>query len=246
MSERKQTRVLRVCPVILAFLILSVSPCRMPAFQAGNTATTSGGNLQGKVVLDNDGSAVAGVTVVAYKTVVAATAIGSSGTAVTAKDGSFTISGLTSGQFRVCVRDSTGTLVDPCQWGDSPKPVALSAGLVIRVKKVSTVSVRINDTGQYLIAKSATAPKPHVLVGAYDAQGLFHPAMQTAQDATGVSYQLTISVDTPVRLSLFSAQVKLTDSQNVAIPAQGYATTFIQPSSQTTQKSFVFNAVGHN
>ena len=81
MSERK-TRVPRVCPIILAFLILSVSPCRMRAFQAGNTATTSGGALQGKVVLDNDETAVAGVTVIAYKTVAAATAIGSSGTAV--------------------------------------------------------------------------------------------------------------------------------------------------------------------
>jgi len=55
---------------------------------------------------------------------------------------------------------------------------SLSSGLVVRVKKASTVTVRVNDTAQALAQKPTEAYPPHVLVGAFDMRGGFHPARE--------------------------------------------------------------------
>ncbi len=246
------------------------------AFQASASTSAAAAQVQGKVVLDSDGSAVSGVTVtlVQVSTVPRATATspvgggaitvtpissGSSGapstattaTTTPAADGSFSVGGLATGQFAVCVRDPKAAVIDPCLWTDSRTTVPvtagnLSSGLIVRVKKASTVSVRVNDTAQALVQKPGEAYPPHVLVGALDARGGFHPAQQAEKDSAGISYQIPIPVDSPIRLTVYSAKVQLATSSNVALPAQGYSTTFVQPSGQSQTNSFTFNAVGRN
>jgi hypothetical protein len=233
----------------------------------------SGGGVQGKVVLDSDGSAVSGVTITLVQigatpratsmnppnsgTVTTSPISGGSSAAATkatttsANNGTFSASGLAVGQFAVCVKDPTAGVIDPCLWTDSRTTVnviagSLTSGLVVRVKKASTVSVRVNDAAQALVQKSTDLYPPHVLVGAFDARGGFHPAHEVQKDSTGISYQLPIPVDSPVRVTIYSAQVQLATSSNASLPAQGYSTTFVQPSSQSQTNSFTFNAVGRN
>lgn len=245
------------------------------AFQnSASAAAGAPGQVQGKVVLDSDGSAVPGAAVTVYRigatqgasapnsvnsgTVTTTAIAGSTGgttattaSAATAKDGTFSVTGLAAGQFGVCVKDSTSTVIDPCLWPDSLTTVnvasgSLSSGLVVRAKKATLTTVRVNDTGQFLAAASGQATPPHVLIGAFDMRGLFHPAMEVKKDSTGITYQLAMPVDSPVRITAFSAQVKLQTGQGAAVPAQGYSAPAIQPSNQTQPLSFTFNAVGRN
>jgi hypothetical protein len=239
---------------------------------------SSVGEVQGKVVLDSDGSAVSGVTIALVQTsttpratpmnpvnsgTVTTTPISTvsapgtapissptAATAISANDGSFNASGLSTGQFAVCVKDPSGSVIDPCLWTDSLTTVkvtagSLSSGLLVRVKKASTVSVQVNDTAQALVQQPTDAHPPHILVGAFDARGGFHPARQQKTSA-GINYQLAIPVDSPIRVSIYSAQVQLETGASVAVPAKGYSTTFVQPSSQSQTTSFTFNAVGRN
>jgi len=46
----------------LFVLLISIASL-LPAFQASSTVVTGGGQVQGKTVLDSDGSVVAGLTV---------------------------------------------------------------------------------------------------------------------------------------------------------------------------------------
>jgi hypothetical protein len=166
-------------------------------------------------------------------------------------NGSFSGAGLATGQFAVCVKDPSAAVIDPCLWTDSRTAVNitagnLSSGLLVRVKKASTVSVQVNDTAQALAQKPTDAYPPHVLVGAFDARGGFHPARQTQKNSAGISYQLAIPVDSPIRVTIYSAQVQLATSSNVSLPPEGYSTTFVQPSSQSQTNSLTFNAVGRN
>jgi hypothetical protein len=193
--------------LVLAALI----PQRLAqAFQAGTSTAVVGGKVQGKVVLDSDGSAVSGVTVTlvqisAIPRPAAASPInsgtvtvtpisasgGTAGTATTATtasetNGSFSVGDLAAGQFAVCVKDPNAAVIDPCLWTDSRTTVPVTAGnvssgFVVRVKKASTVSVRVNDTAQTLAPKPTEAYPPHVLVGAFDARGGFHPAREAKE-----------------------------------------------------------------
>jgi hypothetical protein len=172
-------------------------------------------------------------------------------TTTTANDGSFSVGGLATGQFAVCVKDPNATVIDPCLWTDSQTTVNvtsgnLSSGLLVRVKKASSVSVQVNDTAQALVQRPTDAYPPHVLVGAFDARGGFHPAQPIQKNSAGISYRLAIPVDSPVRVTVYSAQVQLASSSNVSLPPQGYSTTFVQPSSQTQTSSFTINAIGRN
>ena len=174
-----------------------------------------------------------------------------SATASAAKDGAFSAAGLATGQYAVCVQDPTAGVIDPCLWSDSRTTVgvtagSLSSGLVVRVKKASIVSVRLNDTVQALVQRPGDPSPPHVLVGAFDSRGIFHPANEIQKDATSISYRIPIPVDSPIRVIVSSAQVKLTSSTDAPLPAQGYSTTFVQPSSQSVTNSFTFDAVGRN
>jgi len=215
------------------------------AYQLGATLLGTG-QIQGQVILDSGGSAVPGATVTAYRISPAPTV---SATASTGKGGSFTVSSLTTGQYGLCVKSATAGLIDPCQWLDLITPVNVTngnvtAGVTIRLKPASSLSVTINDTALVLPQAAGQAAPPHVLVGAYDLKGFLHPLNQT-KSATGNSYGLDIPFDFPVRLVVYSAKVQLQTSKGAAVPASGYTVLVVNPSSAPSQQaSFSFNTVG--
>jgi len=214
---------------VIGFLaVAALTRPEAQAFQTGAATAVVGGQVQGKIVLDNDGSAVSGVTVtlVQISATPRATAVSpiNSGTVTTAPisasgattgtastittasaaNGSFSVAGLATGQFAVCVKDPKAAVIDPCSWTDSRTMVPvtagnMSSGLIVRVKKASSLSVRVNDTAQALFQRPGELNSPHVLVGAFDARGGFHPAHE-AKDSSGVTYVLPIPVDSRGRL----------------------------------------------
>jgi len=208
--------------------------------------TANSGQIQGKVILNSNAAAVSGATVTAYRMSPAPTV---SIKATTGKDGSFTVSGLSSGQFGLCVKSATAGLIDPCQWLDLMTPVsvtngAVTAGVTIRLKPASALNVTINDTALVLPQAAGQAAPPHVLVGAYDLKGFFHPLNQT-KSATGNSYELDIPFDFPVRLVVYSAKVQLQTSKGAAVPTSGYSTLVVNPSSAPSQQAtFTFSTAG--
>jgi hypothetical protein len=217
----------------------------LPAICAAADTATSSGVIQGKVLLDN-ASPLSGATITAHRLAPAPTV---TATVTTGKDGSFSLTGLPSGEFGVCVKESSGTLFDPCGWADLAIPISvkngsISTGVVIRMKKIASVTVRVNDKGTFLKIKPGDAAPPHVLVGAFDAHGIFHPANQTELDKNGVTYQLTVPTDFPARINVSSAKLKLTDSLNNVLPTTGFAQTVVSPSTALQAKSFTFNVVG--
>jgi len=222
------------------------------AYQLGATVANTG-QIQGKVVLDSGGAAVSGAVVTAYRISPAPTV---SATASTGQDGSFTVSGLSSGQFGLCVKSSTAGFIDPCQWVDLTTTVAVTNGsttknVAIRLKAASALNVRLNDAAQVMALTPSATPgaavsSPHVLVGAFDLKGIFHPLRQTQNDTTGISYELDIPFDFPVRLTVYSASVQLQSSQKAAIPTTGYSVMVVNPSGQSQQAPFIFNTAGRN
>lgn len=232
---------------LLAFGLLLFTRVTV-AYQLSATQIGTG-KIQGQVVLDSNGSAVSGAIVTAYRISPAPTV---SATASTGKDGSFTVSSLTSGQFGLCVKSSTAGLIDPCQWVDLLTTVnvtngSTTSGVTVRLKAASALSVRVNDTAQVLAQAPGAAAPPHVLVGAFDLKGIFHPLNEAKNDSTGISYELDIPYDFPVRLTVYSLKAQLQTGQSTAVPAAGYSVMVVNPSSgQSPQASFTFNTVGRN
>lgn len=217
------------------------------------TPAVATGSVQGKIVVDSDGSAVSGASI----SLVAAgggTGAGSASavrTFTSAADGTFTVAGLAAGRYSVCVRDPSGSVIDPCSWTDSLTTLTAAAGntstsFTVRVKRASTISVQVNDPAQALALTAADTYPPHVLVGAFGVGGIFHTAREVSNDASGRSFGLSVPVDSPVSLTVYSAQVKLTTDSNQPIPPQGYSVPFVQPSNGAQIAPFVFNAVGRN
>jgi hypothetical protein len=232
-----------------------------------NPVAAASGQVQGKILLESDSSPLSGATItlvpinISVAPLSATPISGSNGgstgsgaataTTTSGKDGTFSVSGLAPGQFAICVKDPLGTVTDPCAWRDSRTTVTVvanspSTGVVVRVKKASVVRIRLNDAIQALAKKATDSAPPHVLVGAFDLRGMFHPALEVHKDSTGTDYQLAIPVDSPIRMTVYSTQIKLADSVNTAISSQGFSGTFVQISSDSQTKTFTFNTVGRN
>lgn len=248
MPRRNRKCILYVCRFGLALLLATQVTAIFQAKAAPPPVNT--GQILGKVVKEGNGSALSGASVTAYRISPAPTV---SATASTGKDGSFTIGGLSSGQYGICVNDGSGALINPCNWVDLATTVTVvdgsaTSGVQISMKASSTLNVRVNDAGQFMGKKAGETSPPHVLVGAFDLKGVFHPAVESQKDNSGISYQLSIPQDFPVRMSLYSVHVKLEDDQHNPVPPGGVSQMIVHPSNQSPgqQKSFTFNAIGRN
>ena len=211
-------------------------------FLAGSSVLVgqSSGSIQGRVSAEA-GGAILGAFVTAYRQGTPP----ASGGAAAAADGNFRIANLPAGAYALCVQ-APGYL-DPCRWSLKQIVVTLtagqaSAGNLLRIKKGSTLRVRLNDPGRVLQAQGRAAPR-HVLIGVLR-QGFFHPASVASKDASGANYELTIPPDTPLTLSVFSKQARLADAKGSPIAATGLSQSFQQKSGDATPPVFTFTVVG--
>jgi hypothetical protein len=221
------------------------------AQSAAQTATAvSTGQIQGKVVAAVGATAVSSVTVAAHRISPAPVVISQSVTA--AADGTFTISALPTGTYKICVTDKSGTFTNPCEWVDAITPVAVTNGkttssVSVSLRRGSTLQVRVNDVASVLAPMANEALPPQVLVRVLDSGGASHAVLE-ARDAAGVTYSVFVPFDTVLRLQVQSKLVALQTTGQTPVPAQGLTQTFQFSSSKSAaqQPTFAFNATGRN
>jgi hypothetical protein len=234
----------RAIPIVGLCCMISA---QVPPSAVTDPTSLSSGQIGGKVLSDADGTFLSGATVKAFRI---SPAPRMSVSTASATGGSFTLLGLTAGTYELCVNTGTGAF-DQCQWKAFQTVATITSGqvisgLVIRLKKSSTLTVRVNDATQALVQKPTDTAPPQVLVGAFDLKGTFHPAGQLARDDAGITYQLLVPTDYPMRLAVFSQQVKLVDSAQKPVLATSPYTIVAQSSSETQPLSFTFTATGRN
>ncbi len=184
-------------------------------------AQSAGGSIAGTLV-DETGAAVKSALVVASKTGVPP----ATGNALSNANGAFFIAGLQQGAYSICVQDSSGTYLDPCDWSASPATVNLQTGqqakgLRVTLKKGTPVFVKLNDQGKLLDLSTPAKLLPFLFLGVKTPKGLFSPAVLTSKDNSGRTYRATVPPDTALRLTIFSPQVSLTDDKGLPIAAKG-------------------------
>ena len=143
-----------------------------------------------------------------------------------AKDGSFTLTSLPPGTYRVCIQSTDGDVVDPCGWGLTAPSVTVAANQKLAAQKFSLtkgirLKVRIDDPNGHLQQKSGEAFAPHVLVGVLPANGALLPMVPTFSNPAGVDYETVIPIGVAVKFTAFSKLVDLEDEARQPIPANG-------------------------
>lgn len=225
---------------VAALLAFSFAPAAT-GFQSGP------GRISGQVILRSGGSPLAGATVTVTRL---APAPPVTSTAVTDARGAFAASGLPTGQYGVCVKASDNTLLDPCNWTEFRTTVQITsanptpASVTVRVAASSALNFQVNDAAAVLTPKSGATTIPRVLVGVFDMQGMFHPALQTRKDTSGTSYQVNIPFDSPVRMVVYSAHVQLSQAQSGPVSAKGFSQITVQPSNKAPLSAVVFTTTG--
>jgi len=127
-----------------------------------------------------DGSAIAGGTIILHLTRPASSRLGQQRTgwsAVTGAGGAFQFSGLPEGSYTLCPRVPNSTWLGPCEW-NLPTPVAAisrlnpNAAVTITLKRGAAVPIRIDDAGQLMARHERKTPGAGLLLSV-SGPGLF-------------------------------------------------------------------------
>jgi Carboxypeptidase regulatory-like domain len=205
-------KLLRKAPVAVALLI-SCTP-------VVSRAQTSG-SLSGQVQTE-DGKPVEGALISAHAKVSKADGAASAISGKTGADGTFLLSGLAPGLYQICARDRKAGLLDPCRWSASPPTVTITATdgaklPTITLKKGRLLEVHIVDDAGVMVADGA---KPKLLVGMWQANGLFVTIPVRSQDKKGRVHAQYVPQDKPLQISVTSSEYTIKDSAGVAIDAK--------------------------
>lgn len=173
-------------------------------------------------------------------------------------DGAFQISGLTSGNYSICVQAAGDQYLDPCQWSDSPATVTLAAGqattgISMKLTAASVLNVQIQDAQQVLSQLTKDGRRPDLAVGVWGPKGIYYPAHTSGGQSgggslpsgtTSYSYRLAVPLDTALNFYIASHDVKLGDATGVALPANASQQAFQHATGDTNPKSFSFSVLG--
>src|SRR5438067_8268412 len=190
-------------------LLLALSP----AFVAAQSTAS----IQGTVTDRTTNKPIACAYVTALRTGLPP----ASQTVKSASDGTYQIPNLPAGSYSLCVQVAGGKYLDPCQWSPpqtaSGSTITVKSGQVISgtrldLRPAAVLQVRINDP-QKLLAQ----PGKDVVIGVLTSSGRFRHAPMKSTDAGGQNHEISVPFDTPVRLSLSSAQVSLADDKGKAL-----------------------------
>ena len=197
--------------------LIAIAAClfhvTLPGFsQFISIPTTGAPPLSGTVVGDN-GKPV--------QAIVTALKVGlplGTGRAVSAADGSFTMSGLINGKYQLCVVDKTGDYLDPCTWSaaggpavviDATKPISNYRLVVI---KGTPLQVRVNDTGKLLVPAAASKSAPATLmISILTTHHTLQMVPVTSTDAVGRTHQIAVPANANSQLHFFGRGLSVSD-----------------------------------
>lgn len=96
-------------------------------------------------------------------------------------DGAFQIQGLAAGAWSLCVQAPGNGYLDPCQWSGNPTTVTLGSGqaatgISLRITAGSVLNIQVKDAQRILSQKTRDGRRPHLMVGVWGPNGLYHPA----------------------------------------------------------------------
>jgi hypothetical protein len=163
------------------------------------------------------------------------------------KDGTFTLTQLPAGIYKVCLYSPDGDYVDPCAWGLTPPTFTVAANQQLKGMKYSLVpgvrlKTRIDDPNGSLQKKTTDVNPQHVLVAIASTKGLL-PMPVVKSNPSGLDHEIVIPVSVALKLNIFSKGVDIEDDKKVTIPANGLQRDITQ-SSLAAQPNFVFTVKG--
>jgi hypothetical protein len=205
------------------------------------------GSIAGKIFQDN-GNPQSGAVVSAQLQRTSAAAAPFRTDAVTAKDGSFTITA-PAGNYRLCVQPKQDPLLNTCDWNLSPTTIAVKAAAAttvpaIQLQRGVPIQVQIIDAQQLLPIAEGKTPGAAVLVGLWLPSGLFVPMPVQSKGATSRIYQTVVPVGVKVNLSVQSNSFQISDGNGNAINPQKGASVPTQFNAGATSQSFTFSVTG--
>jgi hypothetical protein len=197
-------------------------------------------------VKDAKGNGVGGVYVLAARL----SSPPVSARAVTKANGSFQLTGVKPGAYRVCIQAAAQAWLDPCEWSRTPPEFVLNASAAavdigtVTVSPGASIAIHIDDPTQALqavapaiaaTASAAAAPVslPHVMLGVMTPGGVFRPAEITAKTATTRDHSVTIPADMPVKLIVTPHLVALSDASGKTVATTGTSLTLSHASTAT-------------
>ena len=222
-------------------LVAVLSPVRLLAQIGG-----SNGQIQGAIV-SPDGQPVSRASVTAQLQQSPGTAPFRAG-GFTETDGSFVVSGVPPGVYRVCIQAPGTRLLNPCTWS-SPPSVTVEVGQTVVLGKLQLetgylIQVRLGDAGRLLQSDEGRVPGARVQFGVWTPNGFFLPMRVRTRSAASRELELPVPFGASVELSARSRFYDLTDENNTQVDANQGARIPIQAAPDTPPRIHTFHLTG--
>jgi hypothetical protein len=138
-------------------------------------------------------------------------------------DGSFTISNVPPGSYRICARHIGLAFLDPCTWGTAPSVVVGNGNWDWPGQNVQTIlgaklHVHVDDLSGYLAKNVGKAAGAGLAMGVVSPQGFFPLAISDAS-ANSRDYELLVPVNVTHNLRIMTTYFKLTNQANAPVDA---------------------------
>lgn len=167
----------------------------------------------------------------------------------TEPDGSFVVSGVPPGAYRVCIQAPGTTFLNPCTWSGSPPGVTVGTGQTVGLGELQLengylIRVRLDDAGRLLQSDEGRVPGARVQVGVWTPNGFFLPMRIRRRGAASRELELPVPFGASVELSAGSGYYDLTDENNAPVDANRGARIPIQATPETTPRIHTFHLTG--
>ena len=236
----------RTLTTIFLGMVILFSPLRLLS-QGSGANGQSEGIIEG-TVLAPDGQPVSHASVTAQLQRNPGTAPFRAGV-FTGPDGSFVVSGVPPGSYRVCIQVPGTTFLNPCTWSGSPPGATVEAGQTAALGELQLetgylVRVRLNDAGRLLQSDEGRVPGARVQFGVWTPNGFFLPMRVRTRNAASRELELPVPFGASVELSARSGFYDLTDENSAPVDANQGARIAIQAAPDTPPRIQTFHLTG--
>ena len=206
----------------------------------------AGGTVAGTIT-DSTGKPLGGVLAVA--TIRPTSGGHVSLSAKTDSKGSFAISNVPAGSFRLCVPDANG-YADPCKWSakqltGTVQGTATATVATLALESTAPLQVQIADEAGVLSKNESSIAGAHILVGVWTSGGLFVPIPIQTKNGTGRTLSLNIPINTSLKLTVTSKAFAFKDDNGKGLLKDG-AVVDLKAANEKDSKSVTVHVAGLN